>query len=145
MTGSESQSISKSDAVEPFAEEEPACGLSRRLRGKRARYIQTSGFFQRIRHSKCRAARCHFIQVHLRGQRGPSFHTSAPVAAGFLTQSGEREQQSPGIMLLCPQEGSYIYWRGPRVWTHPQRHTQAHPQDLTGVIHRSKPRPHTSR
>lgn len=26
-----------------------------------------------------------------------------------------------------------------------ETHTQAHPQDLTGVIHRSKPRPHTSR
>lgn len=50
--------------MEPFAEEEPACGLSRRLHGKRIRDIQAPGFFQRIRHSRGRAARCHFIQVH---------------------------------------------------------------------------------
>lgn len=48
--------ISENGAMEPFAEEESACGLSRRLLGKRIQHTQTPRFLQRIRHSKCKAA-----------------------------------------------------------------------------------------
>lgn len=117
--------------MEPFAEEEPACGLSRRLRGKRIRYIQAPGFFQRIRHSKGRAARCHFIQVHLREQRGPS----------FLTELRKGTTVTRNYAFVSPRGILHTLEGSQRVILD----THAHTQDLTGVIHRRKPRPHTSR